>query len=111
MEILHWEGDTLVVDISNYNGKGDIATNAASARIRGIPASDELHVVERFKRVSEKTINYEATITDPKVYTSPWNPRAGRGPGTGPGRSGVWRGWTQVDRKSTRLNFSHIPLS
>ena len=68
----HWEGDTLVVDISNYNGKGDIATNAASARIRGIPASDELHVVERFKRVSDKTINYEVTITDPKVYTSPW---------------------------------------
>src|ERR1051326_5468024 len=68
----HWEGDTLVVDISNYNGKGDIATNAASARISGIPASDELHVVERFKRVSDKTINYEVTITDPKVYTSPW---------------------------------------
>ena len=68
----HWEGDTLVVDITNYNGKGDIATNAASARIRGIPASDELHVVERFTRVSDKTINYEVTITDPKVYTSPW---------------------------------------
>ena len=68
----HWEGDTLVVDISNYNGKGDIATNAASARIRGIPASDELRVVERFTRVSDKTINYDVTITDPKVYTSPW---------------------------------------
>jgi hypothetical protein len=68
----HWEGDTLVVDISNYNGKGDIATNAASARMRGIPASDELRVVERFTRVSDKTLNYEVTITDPKVYTSPW---------------------------------------
>jgi hypothetical protein len=68
----HWEGDTLVVDISNYNGKGDIATNAASARMRGIPASDQLHVVERFTRVSDKTINYEVTITDPTVYTSPW---------------------------------------
>lgn len=68
----HWEGDTLVVDISNYNGKGDIATNAASGRIRGIPSSDQLHVVERFTRVSGSTINYEVTITDPNVYTSPW---------------------------------------
>jgi len=67
-----WEGETLVVDVTNYNGQGDIATNAASARIRGIPASDQLHVVERFTRVSDKTINYEVTITDPKVYTSPW---------------------------------------
>jgi hypothetical protein len=68
----HWEGDTLVVDITNYNGKGDIATNANSGRIRGIPASDQLHVVERFTRVSDKTINYEVTIDDPKVYTAPW---------------------------------------
>lgn len=67
-----WEGDTLVVDITNYNGKGDIATNAGSGRIRGIPASDQLHVVERFTRVSDSTINYEATITDPKVYSAPW---------------------------------------
>jgi hypothetical protein len=67
-----WEGDTLLVEITNYNGKGDIATNMASGRIRGIPASDQLHVVERFTRVSENTINYEVTITDPKVYTAPW---------------------------------------
>jgi hypothetical protein len=67
-----WEGDTLVVDITNYNGKGDIATNMASGRIRGIPASDQLRVVERFTRVSADVINYEATITDPKVYSAPW---------------------------------------
>ena len=67
-----WEGDTLVVDIANFNGRGDIATNMASGRIRGIPASDQLHVVERYTRVSDDRINYEATITDPKVYTAPW---------------------------------------
>ena len=67
-----WEGDTLVVDITNYNGKGDIATNMASGRIRGIPASDQLHVVERFTPVSKDRIDYEVTITDPKVYTAPW---------------------------------------
>ena len=68
----HWEGDTLVVDIANYNGRGDISTNMASGRIRGIPASDQLHVVERFTPVSANRMNYEATITDPKVYTGPW---------------------------------------
>jgi hypothetical protein len=40
--------------------------------MRGIPHSEELHVVERFTRVSEDVINYEVTITDPKVYTAPW---------------------------------------
>ena len=68
----HWEGDTLVVDVTNYNGKGWIATNAASGRMRGIMQSDALHVVERFKRVSATTIHYEVTIEDPKVYTRPW---------------------------------------
>ena len=53
----HWEGDTLVVDTANYNGKGMIATSAATARIRGIHESAALHVVERFKRVDANTIS------------------------------------------------------
>ena len=68
----HWEGNTLVVDTTNFNDKGTIATNAAAMRIRGIPHSEALHMVERFTRVSDDTINYEATIEDPKVYTAPW---------------------------------------
>jgi hypothetical protein len=68
----HWEGNTLVVDITNYNDKSSVATNVATQRVRGIPQSEELHVVERFTRVDENTINYEATIEDPKVYTAPW---------------------------------------
>ena len=67
-----WEGDTLVVDITNYNDKGSLATNAASQRVRAIPQSEALHVVERFTRVDENTIDYEATIEDPKVFTAPW---------------------------------------
>ena len=67
-----FEGDTLVVETTNFNDKGAIATSAATGRIRGIPHSDELHVVERFTRISEDTINYVVTITDPKVYTRPW---------------------------------------
>jgi hypothetical protein len=68
----HWEGNTLVVDITNYNGKGWIATNAAAGRVKGIPQSDALHVVERFTRTDQDTINYEVTIDDPKMYTKSW---------------------------------------
>ena len=67
----HWEGKTLVVDITNYNGKGWIATNAAAGRIKGIPQSDKLHVVERFTRNGDH-IDYRATIDDPTYYTQPW---------------------------------------
>jgi hypothetical protein len=68
----HWEGRTLVVDITNYNDKGSIATNIASQGMRGIGQSEQLHVVERFTVVDANTINYEATIDDPQMYTHPW---------------------------------------
>jgi hypothetical protein len=67
-----WEGNTLVVDITGYNDKGTVATNVAAQRVRAIPQSDQLHAVERFTRVDENTINYEVTIEDSKVFTSPW---------------------------------------
>ena len=67
-----WEGNTLVVDITNFNGKGWIATNGAAGRIRGIYQSEALHVVERFTRVDEDTIQYAVTIEDPNVFTRPW---------------------------------------
>jgi hypothetical protein len=60
-----WEGDTLVVDVSNYNDQtwfdmvGDFHTSA-------------LHVVERYQMTGPDTIQYEATIEDPKVFTKPW---------------------------------------
>jgi hypothetical protein len=67
-----FEGNTLVVETTNFNDKGVIATSAATGRLRGIPHSEELHVVERFTRISEDVINYSVTVTDPKVYTAPW---------------------------------------
>ena len=67
-----WEGNVLVVDITNYNNKSSIATNIASQRMRGIGQSERLHVVERFTIVGPNTIDYEATIDDPETYTSPW---------------------------------------
>jgi len=67
----HWEGNTLVVDTTNYNSKGWIATGVATG-IKGIPQSENLHVVERFTRADRSTINYEVTIDDPNVFTQPW---------------------------------------
>lgn len=68
----HWEGDTLVVETRNFNDKGWIASNVAAARIQGIHVSEDLHVVERFTRIDDKTIDYRVTIEDPQAYTAPW---------------------------------------
>jgi len=67
-----WDGNTLVVDTTNFNGKGWIATSAATGRIKGIPESEALHVIERFTRTDPGTIQYEVTIDDPNVYSKPW---------------------------------------
>jgi hypothetical protein len=67
-----WEGDTLVVDTTNFNDKGWIGTNAAVGRIKGIGHSEALHIVERFRLLDADTIRYEITIDDPNVYTRPW---------------------------------------
>ena len=68
----HWEGNTLVVDVTNYNNKGWIASSAAGGRIKGIPHTARLHVVERFTRTGPDTLQYEATIEDPDIYTQTW---------------------------------------
>ena len=61
----HWEGDTLVVDVTSLNDQTwfDRAGNFHS---------EALHVVERYTRVGPDTIQYEATLTDPMVFTRPW---------------------------------------
>jgi hypothetical protein len=63
----HWEGDTLVVETSNFNGAIGVTGNG---RLR--PASDALRVTERFTRTSRDTIEYRATVDDPKTWTGPW---------------------------------------
>ena len=67
-----WEGDTLVVEVRNFTEKGWIASNSAARRIKGIPQTEDLLVVERFRRVSADVIEYEVTIEDPEIYTRPW---------------------------------------
>jgi hypothetical protein len=68
----HWEGTTLVVDTTNFNDKGWLTTYASSGRIRGVPHSDALHLVERFTLVDQDTIIYQMTIDDPSAFTKPW---------------------------------------
>jgi len=64
----HFEGNTLVVDTTNFlAGKTGTGPNGG-----GTPTSDALHLVERFTRVDADTVNYEVTIDDPKTYTKPW---------------------------------------
>ena len=68
----HWEGNTLVVDTTNFTDKGRVESRGASQRIMGLPQSEALHVVERFTLVEADTIGYEVTIEDPEAYTKPW---------------------------------------
>ena len=56
-----WEGDTLVVDTTNFTDQ----TNFRGSR-------ENLHVVERFTRADENTIKYEFTVEDPTTWTRPW---------------------------------------
>jgi hypothetical protein len=57
-----WEGDTLVVDTTNFTDQ----TNFRGSR-------ENLHVVERFTRVDQDTIRYEFTVDDPTTWTRPWS--------------------------------------
>lgn len=61
----HWEGDTLVVDTVDFNDRGWI-DNA------GDPQTEQLHVIERFHRVSRGVLEVAITIDDPGAYEKPW---------------------------------------
>tara|TARA_B110000858_G_scaffold189336_1_gene235943 strand:+ start:6806 stop:7831 length:1026 start_codon:yes stop_codon:yes gene_type:complete len=70
--IAHWEDDTLVVETTNFNDRGMLANSMASGRLKGVPVSEELHVVERFSRISDDTILWEARVTDPVNLSAPF---------------------------------------
>jgi len=63
-----WEGNTLVVETTNLKAKSRLD-------VVGDFFSDKAHIVERFVFVGADTMNYEATITDPTVFTRPWTMR------------------------------------
>ena len=60
-------GDTLVVETSHFNPKGD-------ERVRNLvlSGSEHSHLVERFRRVDADTIDYRFTVTDPRTFSRPW---------------------------------------
>jgi len=56
-----WEGDTLVVESSNYREESTFRDSSPDARL-----------VERFRRVDDRTLHYEVAVTDPATWTAPW---------------------------------------
>jgi hypothetical protein len=70
----HWEGDTLVVDTVGFNEKMWLDAE-------GSPHTEQLHLVEKFTRLSLEQLKYEITIDDPGAYTQPWS-------------SGFYMNWT-----------------
>ena len=57
----HWEGDTLVVDTTNFTDQ---------TRFHG--STQDLHVIERFTRTSDRTLLYRFTLEDPNTWEHPW---------------------------------------
>ena len=85
----HWEGDTLVVDVTGFNGHTWFDRT-------GNFHSDALHVVERWTRVSAYHMRYEATIEDPNVFTQPWKMS--------------FMLYRQVDENARLIEFNCIPF-
>jgi hypothetical protein len=59
--VAHWEGNTLIVDVTNFTGKIDFQGSTGN-----------LHLVERWTRTGPDTIEYVATMSDPTAWTRPW---------------------------------------
>jgi hypothetical protein len=66
----HWEGNTLVVDTTNFPD-APIAAYTASSLYKWLPQTN-LHLVERFTRVDADTIDYQFTVDDPSTFARPW---------------------------------------
>jgi hypothetical protein len=60
----HWEGDTLVIDVTNFSSKTDFQGSR-----------ENLHLIERWTRTGPSTLEYEVRIEDPTVWTQPWTVR------------------------------------
>jgi hypothetical protein len=61
----HWEGDTLIVDVANFNGRTWLD-------MEGNFVDENEHVVERYTMTDHDTIQYSARVEDPTVFTKPW---------------------------------------
>jgi hypothetical protein len=68
----HWEGDTLVVETTNFNGRNAIAAGGGGRGGGGATSSEHVKVTERFTRTSDDQIEYRYTVEDPHTWTRPW---------------------------------------
>jgi hypothetical protein len=67
-----WEGDTLVVDTTNFTDQTNFRGPPATTR-QEISHTRSLHVIERFTRTDKNTIHYQFTVEDPATWTGPWS--------------------------------------
>jgi len=67
----HWEGDTLVVEVTNFNGRPWLAANTRPGSFPQT-TSDAMRIVERWSRPDATVIEYSAVVEDPKMLTGPW---------------------------------------
>ena len=86
----HWDGDTLVIDVTDFNDKTwfDRAGNFHS---------DTLHVTERYTPAGPDVLHYEATLEDPQVFTRPWKMS--------------FPLYRRLDRNAQFLEFKCVPFS
>jgi hypothetical protein len=72
----HWEGNTLVVETTNFNGQTGMTNVGIPGSPRGdTPTTTNMKIVERFTRTDDDTIQYEMFVDDPEVLTQPWKAR------------------------------------
>ena len=60
----HWDGETLVVEVTNFNGKAPY-----------LGAGEDMTLVERYTRIGPDTLEYQFTVDDPTIWVSPWTAR------------------------------------
>ena len=63
----HWEGQTLVIETTNFNGQHEQVGRPA------LSSGEHLSLIERFTRVDAETLIYEYTVTDPATWVRPWS--------------------------------------
>jgi hypothetical protein len=69
----HWEGDMLVVDVTNFaEPAGRLLPNIFKIGGAYTGPGEHLHLVERFRRVDADTLDYRVTVEDPETYLRPW---------------------------------------
>jgi hypothetical protein len=67
-----WEGNTLVIETTNFREGTIIASSTKSLGLRGLPHSEALRTVERLTLANPDLLKYELLVEDPNTYTQPW---------------------------------------